>query len=51
MGPDGFLYELGNGTLVDAVVHCLFVTAGGGCYDVSAWFFPGIVDEWGERCT
>ena len=51
MGSDGFPYELGNGTRVDANVHGSFVTAGGGCCHASAWFFPGILDEWGEKNT
>lgn len=49
MGLDSILHEPGDGAVVDAVVYCSFVAAGRGCYNVSAWFFPGTADEWGEK--
>ena len=42
MGTDGILYELGDGTAVDAAVYCAFVSVGRSRDDVFAWFS----DEW-----
>ena len=44
MGTDGLCYELGDGTVVDAVVYGAFVSVGRGCDDV----FAGFSDQWWE---
>lgn len=41
MGTAGLLHELGDGTVVDVVVRCAFVSVGCGCDDVLAWFSDG----------